>query len=201
MTKSITKMTAVELAAMPKEKRINLFREALLNAIQQSIVHSNVSVAQPLIQLVPVIFGKSISKETLLEFLIQWGNFRYNKQTDRLLLNRKFKPGYWTPEVENQIRAAEIKPSKNPTSESKETKPSVVDAEKEFRVALDRVLRAIDDPEKTVLHPLLVKKVQEAIYSYGRSDAWDDENKRIRTLFDSSTQRSTVRASKYSKGC
>ena len=121
MSKSITKMTAVELAAMPKEKRLNLFREALFNAIQQSIVHSNVSVAQPLIQLVPVIFGKSMSKDTLLEFLMQWGNFRYNRQTDRLLLNRKFKPGYWTPELENQIRTAEIKPSKNPTSEPKET--------------------------------------------------------------------------------
>lgn len=194
-------MTAIELGGMPKERRVSLFREALVNAVQQSIVHGNVSVAQPLIRIIPLIFGKSITQEMLIEFLIRWGNFRYDKQSDQLRLNKKFKPEYWTPELENQIKVAELKASKSTIHKGESTKSSVVDAEKEFRATLERMLRAIDDPDKSVLHSLLVKKVQEVIYSYGRSDDWDKENRRIRTLFDSSTQRSTIRASKYSKGC
>lgn len=201
MTKPIIKMTAVELAGMAKDKRISLFRNALVNAIHQSIVHNNVSVAQPLINLVPVVFGQSLNKDALLEFLIHWGNFRYVRELDQLRLNKKFKPDHWTAEFENRVKIAELKPSKSTKSELKTAKTVVVDAEKEFRTTLERLLRAADDPEKTVSHRVLLKKVQEVIYSYGRSDDWEAENKRIHTLFDSSTRRSTIRATKYSKGC
>lgn len=78
-------------------------------------------------------------------------------------------------------------------------KSNVYDADKEFRKVVERLRKVEEDPEKVLLHSVLVSKVKELIYAYGRSDECTQEEKRGRTLFDQSTTMSTMRASKHAK--
>ena len=200
MAKNIVSMSALELGKLTPAKRAELFHRAVVEAIQQSIEHGNVTVATPLLRMLPVISKKSDARDALISYFEKWGNLRYDREKDAFRHSKQHKPEDWCAEFERSlidqtwnlgIGAAPRAPAK--------AKPGIIDADKEFRSVLERLRRISEDADKVVLHSQLLGKVQEVLLAYGRSDAFDVEEKRGRALFDRSTANSTIRASKFAK--
>ncbi len=120
-----------------------------------------------------------------------------NDRETNLDTPKKHKEVIWSGEYETQVVSDSWTNYLKPTEEANSV---VVDADKEFRKVLDRLKRIAADPTKTVLHSILVSKIQEVLYAYGRSDEWEREDKHTRTLFDRSVARKTTSATKYAKG-
>lgn len=108
---------------------------------------------------------------------------------------KRLKPEVWTPEYESHLMAL----AWDALLEDTKPKSPLLDADKEIRALITRLRKVADDPDRVLLHSLLVSKVEEVLYAYGRSDAKVEEDKRSRTLFDASTKMSTMRAGKYAR--
>jgi hypothetical protein len=196
MSKRIQSMSPIEISALPKNIRDRMFREALVHSIGLSIAHGNIDTAKSVFKILPYISKKQGAKEALIDFFESWGNLHHDKAHDELRYNKQLKPDIWTPEYEANLHrlnwADAIDNSKSPQT--------VYDADEEFRKVIRRLKRVADDPIKSLLHAILLTKIEEVVYAYGRTDAKLEEEKRGRTLFDSSTQMSTLRAGKFAKG-
>ena len=125
----------------------------------------------------------------------RWARLRYDAKRQMLLHVKGSERPEWTSQLEAELGANPWYESSKPSSP-----PSIVDADKELRKVIDRLLKASQDPNRVLLHSPLLKKAQELIYAYGRTTEWANEEKAGRTLFDQSVKQSTMRASKFSKG-
>lgn len=190
-------MTAAEIAAIPKERRESMLRASALYAIQQSVCHGNTTAANQLLKSFPLVTRRPNAKPALIAYLEKWGRLAFDRSRDEFGYPKKHKEVIWSGEYETQVVSDSWTNYLKPTEEANSV---VVDADKEFRKVLDRLKRIAADPTKTVLHSILVSKVQEVLYAYGRSDEWEREVKHARTLFDRSVARKTTSATKYAKG-
>jgi hypothetical protein len=190
-------MTAAEMASISKERRESMFQDSAVYAIRQSVCHGDTTAANQLLKLLPLVSRSANAKQALIEYLEKWGRLYFDHSRGEFGYTKKHNEVTWSDEYEAQAMSdswtSYIKPSERLTS-------VVVDADKEFRKVLDRLKRISSDPTKTVLHSMLVSKVQEVLYAYGRSDEWTREERRGGTLFDQSVARKTTRASKFAKG-
>ena len=196
MSKRINSMSPIEISALPKTVRDRMFREALVHSIGLSIVHGNIDTAKSVFKILPYISKKKSAKEVLIEFFESWGNLRHDKVHDELRYNKQFKPDIWTPEYEANLHRLNWADA---IDNSKSQQP-VYDADDEFRKVIRRLRKVVDDPEKLLLHAILLTKIEEVVLAYGRSEAKLEEERRGRTLFDRSTQMSTLQAGKFAKG-
>lgn len=195
MSKRIEQMTAAEMAAIPKERRESMLRASALYAIRQSVCHGNTTAANQLLKSLPLVTRSPNAKQALIDYMEKWGRLSFDRSRGEFGYPKKEVS--WSDEYEAQV----MSDSWTNYKESPGRPNSVVlDADKEFRKVLDRLKRASSDPTKTVLHSVLVSKVQEVLYAYGRSDERTREELRGRTLFDQSAARKTTRASKFAKG-
>lgn len=189
-------MSLVKIARLRKNPtKDNLFQGLIVDAIQTSIISRNTGPANELLMALPRFNKNESADEALIKYFETWGRLCYSE--GKLKYARHLEDRVWTDEYKAKV-------TKLPWTAliAKSTKPSnaVINAEKEFRVVLDRLLRASEDSSKTIIHSLLVGKMQEALNSYGRSDEWMEQDKKYRTIFDQSVKTSTVSASKYAKG-
>jgi hypothetical protein len=189
-------MAPLEISLLPKAKRDEMFRDAIVYSIGLSIVHRDITTARLVYKTLPYINKKPAAKDALVKFFESWGNIHHNNAHDELRFNKRYAPEAWTAEHEAHLKklnwADEIDES--------QSKKMVYDADEEFRAVLRRLKKAADDPDKTVLHAVLLTKIEEVIYAYGRTDQKLEEEKRGRTLFDKSIQMNTLRAGKFAKG-
>lgn len=197
LSKRIEQMTATEMASIPKERRESMLQESAVYAIRQSVCHGSVTAANQLLKSLPLVTRNANAKQALIEYLEKWGRLYFAHSGGGFGYSKQHNKVSWSDDHEAQVMSdswtSYIKPPEKPDSE-------VLDADKEFRKVLDRLKRASSDPTKTVLHSVLVSKVQEVLYAYGRSDECTREEQRGRTLFDQSVARKSTRASKFAKG-
>lgn len=197
MSKRIEQMTAAEVASIPKERRESMFQESAVYAVRQSVCSGDITAANQLLKSLPLVTRNANAKQALIEYLEKWGRLYFAHSGDGFGYSKQHNQVTWSDDYESQVRSdswtSYIKPPERPES-------VVLDADKEFRKVLGRLKRASSDPTKMVLHSVLVSKVQEVLYAYGRSDECTREEQRGRTLFDQSVARKTVRPSKFAKG-
>lgn len=189
-------MTPVEISVLPKSIRDEMFRDAIVYSIAASVAHGDITAARLVFKILPYINKKTAAKEALIHFFESWGNLHHNKTHDELRFNKRYKPESWTPEYEAQLRKLDWADA----IDNSQAKKIVYNADDEFRTVLRRLKKVADDPDKMLLHAVLITKIEEAIYAYGRTDEKLEEEKRCRTLFDKSTQMNTMRAGKFAKG-
>lgn len=192
----IEKMTVGEISVLSRGHKEFLFQESAVLAIHQSF-RGNSNQANFLLKLIPLVKMKLGAKKALIEYFERWGNLYFNESLGTLKISKKYNASAWTNEYESEVSA-------NPWTkliEATTRHPTTVyDADKEFRKVVERLRKISEDPTKTLLHPILVSKAQEFLYAYGRTEEWTREDSKGRTLFDQSTMRSTMRASKFAKG-
>lgn len=192
----LLQLTAVELMAIPATNRKRLIQAAAVEAIQQSFL-GNTTPANLLIKMLPEVGQRSPgARKSLIEYLVKWGNLRYSEQVGKFKFVGLLRPEEWT----NSYEATVSKHRWDGTIEesSPKTQP-IVDAEVEIRKVIDRLEKIKDDPEREVVHPFLINKIRAILFEYGTSSKYEPEVKRGRTLFDESTKRQTMRASKHAK--
>jgi hypothetical protein len=143
-----------------------MFAASALYAIRQSVCHGNTTSANQLLKLLPLVTRTSGAKQALIKYLEKWGRVHFDSSAGQFRLLKKHTEVSWTDEYESQVRSESW--TDYLTSPAKQNS-KVVDADKEFRKVLDRLKGIAADPTKTVLHSMLVSKVQEVIYAYGRS--------------------------------
>ncbi len=195
MASRIHAMSSLQIAALPKVTRDKMFGDTLVYAISQSVQYNNCDVAKSLLKCLPFVNKKAGAKDALIKFFETWGNLHYDKTHDLLRHKKRHKPEIWTPEHEQHLIALNWADAIEDTKATK----IVYDADDEFRTVLMRLKKVAEDPERILLHKVLLEKIEEAIYAYGRTDTKLNEEKRGRTLFDASTKMSTMRAGKYAK--
>lgn len=186
-------MRADEIAAIPKASRVKQFREAIVFAIGQSIQHSNADAASALIKCLPSVNKNPGAKECLVKYFEDRGNLYYSSAQGVMRCTKRLKPEVWTPEYESQLKAL----AWDAQLEEAKPKNTLLNAEKEIRALVTRLRKIADNPDRMLLHSVLLTKVEEVLYAYGRSDAKEKEDKRGSALFDASIKMSTMRAGKY----
>lgn len=196
MAKKIEKMTEWEISLLAKEQKEFIFQESVVLAIRQSF-HGNSDPANHLLKLLPLVTRKRGSKKALIEYFERWGSLIFNPTLGTLKYSKKRNSVAWTSEYESEVKANHWTKLIGMTATENTT---VYDADKEFRKVFERLKKIVEDPSKTLLHAVLVSKVQAVLFAYGHTEDWVQENKKARTLFDQSTQRNTTRASKFAKG-
>lgn len=196
IAKRIEKMTEWEISLLAKEQKEFIFQESVVLAIRQSF-HGNSDPANYLLKLLPLVTRKHGSKKALIEYFERWGSLISNPTLGALKYSKKRNSVAWTSEYESEVKANHWTKLIGATATETAT---VYDADKEFRKVLDRLKKIAADPTKTLCHDVLVSKVQDVLYAYGGTEDWVQEDKKQRTLFDRSTQGTTIRAGKFAKG-
>lgn len=188
-------MRADEIAAIPRASRDKQFKDAVVFAVGQSIQHSNADAASALIKCLSSVSKKPGARDSLVKYFEDWGNLYYNSAQGVMRCTKRLKPEAWTPEYESQLMAL----AWDAQLEEAKPKNTLLDADKEIRALVTRLRKIADDPDRMLLHSVLLTKVEEVLYAYGRSEAKVEEDKRGRTLFDESIKMSTMRAGKYAR--
>jgi hypothetical protein len=196
MAMRIEKLTEGEMILLPKEQKETMFQASVVLAIRQSF-YGNSDPANHLLKILPRVTSNRGSKVVLITYFEKWGSLIFDAAQGILKITKKRNSVAWTNEYESEVKANPWgKPIGGPAKEAK----TVYDADREFRIVVARLQKVNEDSTKTLLHAFLVSKVQELLFAYGRSEDWVREDKKGRTLFDQSTQRTTVSASKFAKG-
>ena len=177
-----------------KNNKKSPLNDDLIHAIKTSIKDGNASPANQLLKQLSTYTKRHGAKEALIKYLEKWGRLCYKSEADSFDIFKRTNPK-WSDDYEAQVKAH---PWTNLIQERQQK--TVVDADKEFRKLYGRLERQSQDPSKTILHAQLIAKVRDVILTYGRSDEFEREMKRGRTLYDKSTAATTIRASKYAKG-
>ncbi len=189
-------MSIDEISALSKEFRDSLLYDSAVLAVRRSF-DGNPNTAVRLLELVSSISKMAGVRRPLIQFFEKWGKLRFDKARGTVRYSRNHNVGAWTDEYEAQIKTDRSIHPKN-----KETQPinSVWDADQEFRKVVSRLRQASQDPDRIILHSVLLSKVEEVLFAYGRTDEWVREDRKGRTLFDQSVQMTTTRATKFAKG-
>jgi hypothetical protein len=172
-----------------------LIQEAAYDAIEQSILHRNTTSANQLLGALPRLMPRRRNaRPCLAAYLERWGNLVYREATRGFEFRDLHDRGSWTENYKASIRNSIW--TKMLTNDDAND-PVVRDAAKEFRKLIDS-LRKHD--QSFIGHRQLLEKFENVLSEYGRTDEWARESKRVMNLFDESTRRKTMRATKYAKG-
>ena len=169
---------------------------AAMGAIRHYLSHGDPTLANELVDKVAPVSKQIGARNSLIMYFERWARIRYDTKRQMLIRVKGSERPEWNGPLEAELAANPWYESSTPSAPP----PSIVDADKELRKVVDRLLKVAQDPDRVLLHSTLLTKVQELIYTYGRTTEWANEDKKGRTLFDQSVKQSTLRASKYSKG-
>ena len=171
-----------------------IIQGAAVGAIRHYLSHGDATLANELVNKVAPLSKQIGARNSLIMYFEKWARLRYDAKRQMLIHVKGSERPEWNSPLESELTG-------NPWYESSapSTPPSIVDADKELRKVVDRLLKVAQDPDRVLLHSTLLTKVQALIYTYGRTTEWANEDKEGRTLFDQSVKQSTMRASKFSK--
>lgn len=184
-------MTIKQISELTSSQRLDRIKGAAVDAVQHSIVHSNVSTANDLLSHIYLFTPRPDAKVSLVAYLEKWGNMGSSKQTDDLKFHRKWPASHWTEEYKGLV-ADDDWTEVNP----KARKRGVRDVDAELRKLVENLTKV---EGQYLVHRELLAKVKEAIYAYGRSDPFEKEQARGQTLFNKSISMKTMRATIYAK--
>lgn len=185
-----------EISALSKDRRHSLLYDSAVLAIRRSF-DGNSDTALRLLELVSSVSKLASVRRQLIEFFEKWGQLRFDKARSIIRYSKNHNVRAWTDEYEAEIKTDRWIHANKKASQSTN---SVLDADQEFRKVVSRLRRISQDPDKTILHSVLLSKVEEVLFAYGRTDEWVREDKKGRTLFDQSVKMTTTRATKFAKG-
>jgi len=173
-------------------KKDGLIQHFAIDAIKASVLHGDINNANYLL----ISTGISVKKSKLLiNYFEKWGNLKFNHRKNSLGYFKNHDKENWE-DLCKEILAADPffhEPKGN------DLEP-IVDVDAELRRVVERLNKVKNDPNRVLLNSVLLDKVNEAILRYGRSDEKEQGNRQGAALFDRSTARTTLRASKYAKG-
>lgn len=189
LIRRLDQMSIDEISALSKEFRHSSYDFCLFLRFEEALT-GNPNTAVRLLELVSSISKMAGVRRPLIQFFEKWGKLRFDKARGTVRYSRNHNVGAWTDEYEAQIKTDRSIDPKN-----KETQPinSVWDADQEFRKVVSRLRQASQDPYRIILHSVLLSKVEEVLFAYGRTDEWVREDRKGRTLFDQSVQMTTTR--------
>jgi hypothetical protein len=176
-------------------KKNDITQHLAAEAISYSILHGDITLANKLLESVKN--QPKIAKQ-LIVYMESWGNLQHKPVQNAFGYLKKRDKSCWDAEIKTGLESNPWFKAFAPKAPRNES--TVVDADKEIRRLVERLLNVKTDSKKVLLHEALLTKVQDLILDYGRSDEKAKDDVRANTLFDKSTTRTTTRASIYAKG-
>lgn len=196
MNKRLDQMDVDEISALSKDRRDSLLYDSAVLAVRRSF-DGNSNTALRLLELVSSVSKLASVTRPLTQFFEKWGQLRFDKARCIVRYSKNHNVREWTNEYEAQIKADRWIHADKKASQATNT---VLDADQELRKVVSRLRRISQDPGRTILHSVLLSKVEEVFFAYGRTDEWVREDKKGSTLFDQSVRMTTTRATKFAKG-
>ena len=185
-------MKKISWPLIDRIKKDGLIQHFTIEAIRASVLHGDINNANYLVTST----GISVKKcKLLINYFEKWGNLKFNPRKNSLGYFKNHDKENWE-NLCKEILAADPffhEPKVN------DLEP-IVDADAEFRRVVERLNKVKNDPNRVLLHSVLLDKVNEAILGYGRSDEKEQGDRKGAALFDRSTTKTTLRATKYAKG-